>query len=157
MLKRVHFIVHQQLIVYSYNILGNLLSSAENFVGLKNKQYGYYNISNAKTREELRSEFAWELYFFQLSYRKLLLEFDYFDDYPYPEEAPKEKILSEIKRWSEKVKYIKDIKFYDYMKKIINGKNVDIDIDFDKSLENNNLNPRNIREIIAPLHYIIFR
>ena len=63
---QIQFSVQQQSIAYSYNILGNLLSSAENFVGLQNEQYGYYNISKAKNRAELKSEFAWELYCFQL-------------------------------------------------------------------------------------------
>ena len=126
---QIQFSVQQQSIAYSYNILGNLLSSAENFVGLQNEKYGYYNISKASTQEELKSEFIWELYYFQLSYQKLLLEFDDLDDYPFPQEASKEKILSDIKKWSEKIKYIKDIKLYDCMKKIINGKNVHIDFD----------------------------
>ena len=133
MQKQIQFTTQQQSIFFSYNILGNLLSSAENFVGLQNEQYGYYNISKAKNREELKSEFAWELYCFQLSYKQLLKKFDNLYDYPYPIEASKEKILSDIKRWSEKVKDIKDIKLYDYMKKIINGKNVNID--FNKYFE----------------------
>ena len=152
-LKQIQFSVQQQSIAYSYCILGNLLSSAENFVGLQSEQYGHYNISKARTKEELKSEFAWELYCFQLSYKQLLLKYDFLEDYPYPKEAPKEKILSDIKRWSEKITDIKDIKLYDYMQKIINGKNVEID--FDKYFENNNnkFNPRYLRNIIPPLNY----
>ena len=151
-LKQIQFSVQQQSIAYSYSVLGNLLSSAENFVGLQNEQYGYYNISKASSKEELKSEFAWELYCFQLSYKQLLKKF-HLEDYPYPKEAPKEKILSDIKRWSEKITDMKDCKLYGCMEKIINGKKVEID--FDKYFENNNnkFSPRFLSHVIPPLNY----
>lgn len=63
----------QQSISYNFVILNNLLLNAENMLGIQNEQYGYYNISKAKKREELKCEFPLELYCFQLSYKKVLL------------------------------------------------------------------------------------
>ena len=57
----------KQALAYSYETLGNLLSSAENFAGFQNEQYERYNISSATNHDELKSEFAWELNCFQMS------------------------------------------------------------------------------------------
>ena len=86
----IQFDEQQKSILDSYNILGNLLSSAENFAGMPNNQYGYYNISKAKSKEDLREEFAWELHCFQLSLEKLLEKYNY-DEYPYPSGLSKKK------------------------------------------------------------------
>ena len=118
---KIQFDEQQKLIGDSYNILGNLLSSAENFAGMPNNQYGYYNISKAKSKEDLREEFAWELHCFQLSLEKLLEKYNY-DEYPYPAEAPKEKILGDIKMWKSRITNSQDLLLFDAMKDIINGK-----------------------------------
>jgi len=119
--KQIQFSIQQQSLAYSYNVLGNLLSSAENFAGMPNNQYGYYNISKAKSKEDLREEFAWELHCFQLSLEKLLEKYD-FDKYPYPAEAPKKKILEDIKMWKSRINNSQDLLLFDAMKDIINGK-----------------------------------
>ncbi len=56
---QIQFDEQQKSIRDSYNILGNLLSSAENFAGMPNNQYGN-NILKAKSKEDLRQEFAWD-------------------------------------------------------------------------------------------------
>ncbi len=88
--KQIQFGIQQQSLAYSYNILGNLLASAENFAGMPNNQYGYFNVSKAKSKEDLREDFAWELYCFQLYLEKLLEKYNY-DEYPYPANLPKKK------------------------------------------------------------------
>lgn len=51
----------KQSLKYSYETLGNLLSTAENFSGLANEKYGSYNYSKTTDYNGLKSEFAWEL------------------------------------------------------------------------------------------------
>ena len=152
-LKQIQYSVQQQSIAYSYIVLGNLLSSAENFVGLQNEQYGYYNISKAKTKEELKSEFAWELYCFQLSYKQLLKKF-HLQDYPYPKEAPKEKILEDIEKWESRIETEKDFVLFNAMENIILGKKNDIDFDelFEEIDSSQKLNPKKLKDIIGPLN-----
>ena len=154
--EQIQFSIQQQSLGYSYNVLGNLLSSAENFAGMPNNQYGYYNISKAKSKEELRQEFAWELYCFQLSLNKFITKYK-LKEYPYPAEAPKEKILEDIKMWNEKMKDIKDKLLFDAMINIILGKKTDIDFDslFDEMDANKKLNPKRLNEIIGPLNYAL--
>ena len=154
--KQVQFSVQQQSLAYSYNILGNLLSSAENFAGMPNNQYAYYNISKAKNEEDLRQEFVWELYCFQLSLEKLLEKFDY-DKYPYPEKAPKKKILDDINMWKSKKKNSEDKKLFDAMKDIINGRDPKINYDdlFDSLDSNKKFNPKRLNQIILPLNYTL--
>lgn len=60
----------KQALLYSYETLGNLLSSAENFAGLPSEQYEKFNISTAKNHNEMKSEFAWELNCFQMALKK---------------------------------------------------------------------------------------
>ena len=118
---QIQFDEQQKSIRDSYNILGNLLSSAENFAGMPNKKFDYYNISKAKSKEDLKQEFAWELYCFQLSLEKLLKKYNY-NEYPFPAEAPKRKILEDIKMWKSRIKKSEDLLLFDAMKDIINGK-----------------------------------
>ena len=57
----------KQSLHYTYETLLHLLSTAENFAGLKNEQYEAYNISIATEYKDLKSEFVWELDCFQLA------------------------------------------------------------------------------------------
>ena len=154
--KQVQFSVQQQSLAYSYNILGNLLSSAENFAGMPNNQYAYYNISKAKNEEDLRQEFVWELYCYQLSLNNFIRKYN-LKEYPYPEKAPIEKILEDIKMWNEQMKDIKDKLLFDAMINIILGKKTDIDFDslFDEMDSNKKLNPKTLNKIIGPLNYAL--
>jgi len=153
---QIQFDEQQKSIRDSYNILGNLLSSAENFAGMPNNQYGYYNISKAKSKEDLRQEFAWELHCFQLSLEKLLEKYNY-NEYPYPAEAPKGKILEDIKMWKSRIKKSEDKLLFDAMKDIINGKKPQMDYDeiFDSLDSNKKFNPKRLKEIIPPLNYTL--
>lgn len=48
----------KQSLYYSYETLFHLLSADENIAGLKNEQYGGYNIYITTTYEDLKSEFV---------------------------------------------------------------------------------------------------
>ena len=123
---------------------------------MPNNQYGYYNISKSSNKEDLRQEFAWELYCFQLSLNKFITKYKV-KEYPYPEEAPKTKILEDIKIWKEKMNDFKDKVLFDAMNNIILGKKTDIDFDslFDEIDSNKKLNPKRLNEIIGPLNYAL--
>jgi hypothetical protein len=56
----------KQSLYYIYETLFHLLPADENIAGLKNEQYGGYNIYIATTYEDLKSEFG-ELNCFELS------------------------------------------------------------------------------------------
>lgn len=146
----------QQTLVYSYETLGHLLSSAENFAGFPNQQYSNYNVSSATNHDELKSEFAWELHCFQLalkSYKKK------FGEYIYPMKYPKEKIIKDCQRYILNTPNQKDKILFVSMINIINGEKVDIDFDrlfekLDKSPDKN-FDPRKLVNIIGPLNHIL--
>ena len=123
---------------------------------MPNNQYGYYNISKAKRKEDLRQEFALELHCFQLSLEKLLENYNY-HEYHYPAKLPKGKILEDIKMWKSRIKQSEDLLLFDAMKDIINGKNLQINYDelFDSLDSNKKLNPKRLKEIIPPLNYTL--
>lgn len=147
----------EQALLYSYETLGNLLSSAENFAGLRNEQYSQYNISTANSFDELKSEFAWELHCFQLALRKYKQKYG---DYKFPNDCSKEKIINDCKRYINKTKNEKDKILFYSMINIINGDKVDIDFDklfeeLDKNFANNKINPSKLAKLIGPLNYLL--
>jgi hypothetical protein len=146
----------KQALLYSYETLGNLLSSAENFAGLPSEQYEKFNISTAKNHNEMKSEFAWELNCFQMALKKYKKKYG---SYIFPENYSKEKIINDIKRYIERTPKDKDKVLYFAMIKIINGEKIDIDFDelFDE-LDNepdSKLDPKKLTKIIGPLNSIL--
>ena len=146
----------KQELHYSYCTLMQLLSSAENFAGLSEEQYGGYNISIAKKYEDLKSEFAWELYCFKKSMQLYIKKYGH---YPYPIDLPKGKILNDIKRYIDHTPNHKEKKIYYAMMDLINGKNIDIDFDqlFDELDEDSNrkFDPKKIKDYIGPINNIL--
>jgi hypothetical protein len=147
----------QQSLLYSYETLGNLLSSAENFVGLRNEQYSQYNISTANSYDELKSEFAWELHCFQLALRKYKQKYG---PYIFPDSCPKEKIIYDCKRYINRTKNEKDKILFYSMINIINGDKVDIDFDklfeeLDNNFADKKFNPSKLAKLIGPLNYLL--
>ena len=141
---------------FSYETLMHLLSSAENFSGLNEEQYGGYNISTATKYEDLKSEFAWELHCFQ---KAMKLYIQKYGDYPFPKDLPKGKILNDIQRYINKAKNEKEKKLYIEMKNLINREK--LDVDFDKLFDeldkdsNKNFDPNKIKDYIGPLNSIL--
>lgn len=146
----------KQSLYYTYETLCHLLSSAENFAGLKNEQYGAYNISTARTYEEMKSEFAWELHCFQTAMKLYKKKYKI---YEYPKDLSKEKILSDINRYIKRVSNEKDKALYYAMINIIIGTKIDINFDelfeeLDKSA-NNEFEPKKLKNLIGPLNHIL--
>lgn len=146
-----------QALNYSYETLGNLLSSAENFAGLRNEQYRAYNVTTSYKYEDLKSEFAWELHCFQLAIKKFQRKFQC--PYEFPPGLPKEKIIKDIYRYMKNVSNKKDQFLYGLMLSLINGE--EININFDALFEeldtnaNSKIIPDKLREIIGPLNAIL--
>ena len=111
--------MQKQSLHYSYETLLHLLSAAENFAGLSNEQYGAYNISIATEREELKSEFAWEIEWFKLSMKSYK---ENYGEYNFPTDLPKEKLLFDINRYIKKVQKENDKILYYAMANLILGK-----------------------------------
>ena len=146
----------KQSLHYSYETLLNLLSAAENFAGLKNEQYGAYNISTATSYEELKSEFAWELHCFQLALKMYNKKYG---EYIFHNELPKEKILSDIKRYITKVENENDKILYYAMMNLILGNKIEIDFDklfneLDKN-SNKSFDPNKLKNLIGPINHIL--
>jgi hypothetical protein len=146
----------KQALLYSYETLGNLLSSAENFAGLPNEQYEKFNISTAKNPNEMKSEFAWELNCFQMAIKKYKKKYG---NYVFPEKYSKEKIINDIKKYIKRTPKDKDKVLYFAMIKIINGEKIDIDFDelFDE-LDNESeskFDPKKLTKIIGPINSIL--
>ena len=59
--------------------------------------------------------------------------------------------------WKSRIKKSEDLLLFDAMKDIINGKNPKINYDelFDSLDSNKKLNPKRLKEIIAPLNYTL--
>ena len=147
-----------QSLHYTYETLLHLLSSAENFAGLKNEQYEAYNISTATRYEDLKSEFIWELDCFQLAMKTYIKKYG---EYIFPNELPKDKILSDIKRYIDNIKTKKeeDKVLYYAMINIIEGKKTDIDFDelFEKLEEEpeKKFDPKKLKNLIGPINNIL--
>ena len=146
----------KQALLYSYETLGNLLSSAENFAGLPNQQYEKYNISTANNHDELKSEFAWELHCFQMAIKKYKKKYG---AYIFPEKYSKEKIINDIKIYIQKTPKEIDNALYYAMINIINGKKIDIDFDelFEEleSSPQSKFDPNKLTKIIGPINTIL--
>lgn len=146
----------KQSLLFSYETLGNLLSSAENFAGLENEQYGKYNISTAQSHDELKSEFAWELNCFQLSIKKYKKKYG---EYIFPKNYSKEKIINDIKRYIKNINVEKDKVLYYSMINIINGEKSDIDFEqLFEELEDEpdkKFDPSKLSNLIGPINCIL--
>lgn len=147
----------QQALRYSYETLGNLLSSAENFAGEQNQKYRKFNISTSNNYEDLKSEFAWELHCFQLAIKKFQQKFQC--QYIFPQDLEIETVKKDINRYMKKIQNKKDLFLYELMLKLMNLE--DININFDNLFEeldknaNSKINPEKLRKIIAPLNEIL--
>ena len=146
----------KQSLLYSYETLGNLLSSAENFAGFPNEQYENYNISTTNNKDELKSEFAWELNCFQMSLKKYKKKYG---EYIYPEKYSKEKLLKDIQRYIKNTSNEKDKVLFLAMINILNGDKTDIDFNqLFEELENhpnNKFDPNKLSSLIGPINSIL--
>ena len=147
----------KQALRYSYETLGNLLSTAENFAGLSNEKYSQYNITTSYDYQNLKSEFAWELHCFQKA--RNLFQQKFQCPYPFPTDISQETILKDIKQYMKKTKNPQDIILFNCMINIIKGDKVNID--FEKLFEeldknaNDKINPNKLKGIIGPLNEIL--
>lgn len=147
----------KQALRYSYETLGNLLSTAENFAGLSNEKYSQYNITTSYDYQNLKSEFAWELHCFQKA--RNLFQQKFQCPYPFPADTSQETILKDIKKYMKKTKNPQDIILFNCMINIIKGDKVNID--FEKLFEeldknaNDKINPNKLKGIIGPLNEIL--
>ena len=146
-----------QALRYSYETLGNLLSTAENFAGFPNEKYSKFNITSSYDHQTLKSEFAWELYCFQRARNVFQKKFNC--PYQFPKDFPQETILKDINRYIKHTNNKQDIILFNCMINIINGNKVNID--FDKLFEeldknpNNKIDPIKLKVIIGPLNEIL--
>ena len=147
----------KQSLKYSYETLGNLLSSAENFVGLANENYKDYNYSTAESYNDLKCEFAWELECFKRAIDTF--EKKYNVPYKFPPDCPKEKIEEDIKRYMQRCKSAEDKNMFILMHDIINGKKVNVDFTdlYDKldNNANNKFEPKKMVNAVGPLNKIL--
>jgi hypothetical protein len=146
-----------QALRYSYETLGNLLSTAENFAGLPNEKYSKFNITTNYDYENLKSEFAWELHCFQKARKVFQDKFQC--PYEFPKDTPEESIIKDINRYMKKAKHNQDIILFNCMINIIKGEK--ININFDKLFEeldkysNSKINPNKLKDLIGPLNQIL--
>ena len=147
----------KQALRYSYETLGNLLSTAENFGGFPNEKYSRYNITTSYDYQNLKSEFAWELHCFQRA--RNLFQQKFQCPYQFPTDISQETILKDIKKYMKKTKNPQDIILFNCMINIIKGDKVNID--FEKLFEeldknaNDKINPNKLKGIIGPLNEIL--
>ena len=118
---------------HSYNILGRIMSYAENYSYLNNpiknyqKKYKYYDSFNASSKmslEEYRDTFILQLIIFKSSFKNYEKKHG---KYEFPEELSKEDLKAEIKMLKSNLKNHKDDKLYDSILSIIEGKDVNLD------------------------------
>lgn len=146
-----------QALRYSYETLGNLLSTAENFAGEPNVKYSKFNITTNYDYENLKSEFAWELHCFQKARKVFQDKFQC--PYQYPNDISEESIIKDINRYIKKAKTNQDIILFNCMINIIKGEK--ININFDKLFEeldkcaNSKINPNKLKDLIGPLNQIL--
>lgn len=147
----------KQALRYSYETLGNLLSTAENFAQLSNEKYSKFNITTSYDHQTLKSEFAWELHCFQKARNVFQKKFQC--PYQFPNDIPQDTILKDINRYMKNTKNKQDIILFNCMINIIKGEKVNID--FEKLFEeldknaNNKIDPIKLRGIIGPLNEIL--
>jgi hypothetical protein len=154
--KQLHVNLQLQSLKYSYETLGNLLSSAENFAGLADEKYEAFNYSSSNDYNSLKSEFAWELECFNLALQTYQKKYG---PYKFPPDCPKEKILKDIEKYIARTPGVEDKKLYFLMIDIINGKNVKTDFTnlYRETDENadKKFNPKKMVNIIGPVNQIL--
>lgn len=148
--------LQKQSLKYSYETLGNLLSAAENFAGLKDEQYSAYNYSSSNDYNSLKSEFAWELDCFKMAMNKYQQKYG---PYKFPPDCSKEKILKDIQKYISLTPKQEDKMLYLLMADIINGKKVNTDFtniykELDENAENK-FEPKKMAKIVGPLNQIL--
>ena len=147
----------KQALRYSYETLGNLLSTAENFAGLANEKYSKFNITTDYNHENLKSEFAWELHCFQKARQTFQKKFQC--PYQFPDDISQDKIFNDIQRYMKKTQNKQDLILFNCMINIIKGDK--ININFEKLFEeldknaNSKIDPNKLRGIIGPLNQIL--
>ena len=118
---------------HSYNILGRIMSYAENYSYLNNpiknyqKKYKYYDSFNASSEmslEEYRDTFILQLIIFKSSFKNYEKKHG---KYEFPEELSKEDLKAEINMLKSNLKNHKDDKLYDSILSIIEGKDVNLE------------------------------
>ena len=114
---------NKQYEAYNISIAKDYRSRIDFYKYNKKKPAENEDLSNAnkdykpfENIEELKSEFAWELYCFQLA---LKTHKQKYDKYCYPQKLSREKIISDIERYITKVKDEKDKILFYAMRNII--------------------------------------
>lgn len=109
---------------YSNSTLGNLLATAESLACIsgykKPRKYAYYDPYDTgckKSKDELRTEFMYELECFNISYKNYIKTYKYYD---YPRNNSLNSIINDINEWKMNVKE-KDQHYYDSLIKILNN------------------------------------
>lgn len=107
---------------YSNSTLGNLLATAESLACIsgykKPRKYAYYDpydTGNKKSKDELRTEFMYELECFNISYKNYVKNYEHYD---YPRNNSLKSIMNDINEWKMNVKE-KDQHYYDSLIKIL--------------------------------------
>lgn len=120
---------------HSYNIMGRILSYAENYANLNQpdenfkRKYKYYDSFNASERMTLnnyRNTFILQIIIFNSSYNNYVKNYGV---YEYSKNLPKENIIKEIQQMKKKlINHQEDDKLYDSIINIINNQPVNINI-----------------------------
>lgn len=120
---------------HSYNIMGRILSYAENYANLnqpdKNfkRKYKYYDSFNASEKMLLnnyRNTFILQIIIFNSSYNNIVKNYEFYD---YSKNLPKNCIINEIQQMKKKlINHQEDDKLYDSIINIINNKPININI-----------------------------
>lgn len=120
---------------HSLNIMGRILSYAENYANLnqpdKNfkRKYKYYDSFNASEKMSLnnyRNAFILQIILFNGSYNNYVKKYR---NYDYSENLPKDSIIKEIQQMKKKlINHQEDDKLYDSIINIINNKPININI-----------------------------
>lgn len=120
---------------HSYNIMGRILSYAENYANLNQpdenfkRKYKYYDSFNASERMTLnnyRNTFILQIIIFNSSYNNYVKNYGV---YEYSKNLPKENIIKEIQQMKKKlINHQEDDKLYDSIINIINNQPININI-----------------------------
>jgi len=118
---------------HSYNIMGRILSFAENYANLNQpdenfkRKYKYYDSFNASERMKLdnyRDTFILQIILFNSSYNNYVKNYGV---YNFSENLSKEDIIKEIQQMKKKlINHQEDDKLYDSIINIINNKPINI-------------------------------
>ena len=120
---------------HSLNIMGRILSYAENYANLnqpdknfkrKYKYYDSFNASETMSLNNYRNTFILQIILFNGSYNNYVKNYGIYD---YSENLPKANIINEIKQMKKKlINHKEDDKLYDSIIDIINNKPININI-----------------------------